>query len=80
MKDYNKNEESSYLKYWDKNNFYGWAMSQRLFTWVEDLSEFNEDLIKSYKKESNEGYFLEPDFQYPESYMNITMSYHFYQE
>ena len=30
MKDYEKNEESSYLKNWDINNLYGWAMSQKL--------------------------------------------------
>ena len=28
--DYNKNKESSYLKYWNINNFYGWAMSHKL--------------------------------------------------
>ena len=27
MKDYDKNKESSYLKYWDVNHFCGWAMS-----------------------------------------------------
>ena len=30
MKDYDKNKESSYLKYWDVNNIYGWVMSQKL--------------------------------------------------
>ena len=30
MKDYDKNKESSYLKYWHLNNLYGWSMSQNL--------------------------------------------------
>ena len=45
MKDYDKNKESSYLQYWDKNIVYGWAVSQKLlvnnFEWIEDTSQFN---------------------------------------
>ena len=43
MKDYDKNKELPYLKYWDVNNLYGKAMLQKLslndFKWVENLSE-----------------------------------------
>ena len=70
MKDYYKNKESSYLKYWDVNNLYGWAMPQKLpvnnFEWIEDTSQFNKDFVKSYNEESNEEYFLEVDIQYSE--------------
>ena len=70
MKDYDKNKESSYLKYWDVNNTYGWVMSQKLpvnrFEWIETTSPFNEDFIKNYNEESDEGYFLESEVQYPE--------------
>ena len=42
MKDYDKNKQSSYLKYLDVNNLYGWEMSQTLavngFKWVEEIS------------------------------------------
>ena len=31
------------------------------FDWIEDTSHFNEDFIKNYNEESNEGYFLEVD-------------------
>ena len=30
MKNYDKNNESLYLKYWDENNLYGETMSQKL--------------------------------------------------
>ena len=62
VKDYDKNEESSYLKYWDVNNLYRWAVSRKLpvinFEWIEDTSQFNEDFINRYNEESDEGYFL----------------------
>ena len=31
---------------------------------MKDTSQFNEDFIKNYNGESNEGYFLEVDVQY----------------
>ena len=47
---YDKNKESSYVKYWDVNNLYSWAMLQKLsvnkFEWIEGISQFNEDFIK----------------------------------
>ena len=43
MKDYDKNKELPYLQYWDVNNLYGWAMSQKLpvniFEWIKDTSQ-----------------------------------------
>ena len=70
MKDYDKNKELTYLQYWDVNNLYGWAMSQKLpvnnFEWIKDTSQFNEDFIKNYNEESDEGYFFEVDVQYLE--------------
>ena len=70
MKDYDKNKESSYLQYWDVNNLYGWAMSQKLpvnnFEWIKDPSHFNEYFIKNYNEGSDEEYFLEVDVQYLE--------------
>ena len=52
MKDYDKNKESSCLQYWDVNNLYSWAISQKLSVnnseWIKDTSQFNENLIKNY--------------------------------
>ena len=50
MKDYDKNKESPYIQYWDVNNLYEWAMSQKLpgnnFEWIKDTFQFNKDFIK----------------------------------
>ena len=69
MKNYDKNKESSFLMYVDANNLYGWAMSKKLpvdsFNWVDDLSMFTEDFIKSYDEEGDVGYLLVVDVEYP---------------
>ena len=36
------------------------------FEWIEDTSQFYEDFIKNYNKESNEWYFPQLDVQYLE--------------
>ena len=68
MKDYNKNEEGSFLECLDANNLYGWAISERLpvdgFDRIKDLSKIDEDFIKHYDKDSDKGYTLEVDFKY----------------
>ena len=54
MKNCDKSKESSYIQYLDANNLYGAAMSEKLpingFKWVSDISEINENFVKSYDK------------------------------
>ena len=68
-KNYDENKESSYLKYGDANNLYGWAMSQKVlvdsFKWVENTSQINKDFIENYNEDSGEGYIRQVDIQYP---------------
>ena len=68
MKNYNNNEESSYIQYLDANKLYGWAMSKKLlvngFKWT-DSDEINEEFIKNYNENDNKGYILEVDVRYP---------------
>ena len=70
MKDYDKNKESSHLKYWEVNNLYEWAVSQKFpvngFKWVENTSQFDEDIGKSFNEESDERYSFEVDIEYSE--------------
>ena len=69
MKDYDSRKESSYIQFLDANNLYGAAMSEKLpmngFKWVNDIFEINEKFVKSYNKNSDEGYILEVGVDYP---------------
>ena len=75
MKNYDKNIISSYLMYLNATNLYGWAISQKLpvngFKWIKKLSEFNEDFMKGYDENSDKGYFLEVDVEYPKKLFNL---------
>ena len=61
--------------YLDANDLYGWAMSQTIpvngFKWVKHLSKFNEKFIKDYSENSDRGYFLEVDVEYPKKLINL---------
>ena len=75
MKNYDKNIESSYVMYLVANNLSGWAMSQKLlvndFEQVKKLSQFNKCLIKNYDENSDKGYILEVDVEYPKNLFNL---------
>ena len=84
MKDYDQNEESSYLKYLDVNNLFGWAMPQKLpvnkFEWIENTSQFNEDFLQRIivKRVMND-IFLKLMLNILKIYMSFIMIYHYYQ-
>ena len=84
MKNYDKDMVSSYLEYLDRNNLYGWAMSQKLpvngFEWVEELSQFKKDFIKNYDENSDQGYFLEVDVEYPKNLFSFNSDLPFLSE
>ena len=73
MKNYNKDILSSYLMYFDANNLYGWAMSQKLpvncLKWIKKLSQFNESFTRN--ENSDIGYFLEVDIDFLEKSFNL---------
>ena len=68
--DYDENKPTSWIKYLDANNLYGWAMMEFLptggFEWM-DISQIEDwkDFILKQKEDQDEGYFLEVDLDYP---------------
>ena len=70
MKNYNNNEESSYIQYLDANNLYGWTVSKKLpvngFRWLDSnkINEINEEFVKNYNENDNKGYIFEVDVKY----------------
>ena len=66
MIDYSPEEPSTFITYLDKNNLYGWPISEYLphekFEWVKNVDELD---VMSINKKSDVGYFLEVDLEYP---------------
>ena len=65
MSDYDLNKPSTFITYLDKNNLYGWSMSEYLpygeFEWLENVDEFD---VMSINEKSEIGCFLEIDLKY----------------
>ena len=70
-----KNKESSDDKYWDLNNLYGFAVSQKFLVsgskFAKDLSEFDKRFIKNDNEQSKKGYIIEVDVQYPKELQRL---------
>ena len=66
MCDYDSNKQSTFITYLDKNNLYGWAVSEYLpyseFKWLKNVDELDVMLIN---KKNDVGYILDVDLKYP---------------
>ena len=75
MENYYQNKELFYIQYLDANNLYGWAMSQKMavdgFKWKKNMLTFNEEFIKNYDDDSDKGYILEVDVEYPKDLQDL---------
>ena len=73
-KNYNKNEQSSYIQYLDANDLYGWEMSKKLpvneFKCL-DSNKITEEFIKNYNENDKKRYILEVDVKYPKKLHNL---------
>ena len=63
------------ILYWDDNNLYRWAISQKLsvdgFKWRKYWFRFDEELVQNYDEDSNKGYILEIDVKYPKELQKL---------
>ena len=76
MCDYDSNKPSTFITYLDKNNLYGWSMSEYLpyeqFEWLKNVDEFD---VNSINEKSEIGYFLEVDLEYPDELHELHNDY-----
>ena len=65
---YGSSKKSVFLQYLDANNFYGYAMSQKLslngYEW-DNIEKLTCDFVENYDVNGDMGYLLEVDVEYP---------------
>ena len=78
MCDYDSNKKSTFITYLDKNNLYGWAMSEYLpygeFEWLKNVDELD---VRSINEKSDVVYILEVDLKYPKELHKLHNDYPF---
>ena len=76
MSDYDPEKPSTFKIYSDKNNLYGWTMSEYLpygeFKWLENVDNLD---VKSINEKKEIGYFLEVDLEYPDELHELHNDY-----
>ena len=76
MNDYDPEKLSTFITYLDKNNLYGWSMSEYLpyqkFEWLKNVDEL---VVMSINNKSDIGYFLEVDLEYPKELHELHNDY-----
>ena len=74
MENYDKNQESSHIKYLDGNNLHGWAMSQKFSVDGFKWKKYAKILWRLFEKlwwRHDEEYTFEVDANYHERLQNL---------
>ena len=76
MSDYDPEKASAFITYLDKNNLYGWSMSEYLpygeFSRLKNVDKFD---VMSINDKSDIGYILEVDLEYPKELHELHNNY-----
>ena len=76
MSDYDPNKPSTFITYLDKNNLYGWAMSEYLpygeFEWLKNVDELD---VMSVNEKIDVGYILKVDLKYFDKFHELHNDY-----
>ena len=76
MSDYDSNKQLTFITYLDKNNLYGWSMSEYLpYGEFEGLKNVDSFHVMSINKKSDVGYILEVDLKYPNELHDLYNDY-----
>ena len=76
MSDYDPEKPSTFITYLDKNNLYGWTMSEYLpyeeFKWLKNVDKLD---VMSINEKREIEYFLEIDLKYPDELHGLHNDY-----